>query len=334
MREAAMDKIKSIRCVLMPLLFGLTLTIPASAEVNSYPSRAVTIVVAFAPGGATDVVARAVAQRLSEAWGRPVIIENKGGASTQIGAGYVAKSTPDGYTLLATADTTFVINPHLFRKLSYDPDKDFLPISGLGKINQALVVHPSVPMQTVGDLIAAAKASPGTLNYGSFGVGSAPHLSMELLQALVGIKLNAVHYKGGGPALIDVIAGHIPMMFINVGLMVQPWEAGQLRPLAVGSDERLSRFPQIPTVAETVGGFKAAYWFGLFAPRGTPADIVAKINDDVQRIMMSPDFREKFLDPNLYAPSLGTPEQFTSEIKADAERWGKIIKDANLPIEE
>jgi tripartite-type tricarboxylate transporter receptor subunit TctC len=334
MREGAQPMIKSMRYALTMLLFGLTPLVPASAEVNSFPSRAVTIVVAFAPGGATDVVARAVAQRLSEIWGHPVIIENKGGASTQIGASYVAKSAADGYTLLATADTTFVINPHLFHKLSYDPIKDFVPISGLGKINQALVVHPSVPMQTVGDLIAAAKASPGALNYGSFGVGSAPHLSMELLQALVGIKLNAVHYKGGGPALIDVIAGHIPMMFINVGLMVQPWEAGQLRPLAIGSEGRLGRFPQVPTVAESVSGFKATYWFGLFAPRGTPADVVAKINGDVQRIMNDPVFREKFLDPNFYSPSLGTPEQFASEIKADAERWGKIIHDANLPIEE
>jgi tripartite-type tricarboxylate transporter receptor subunit TctC len=334
MREEVNHMIKSIRHVLMMLLFGFESLVPASAQVNSYPSRTVTIVVAFAPGGATDVVARAVAQRLSEAWGRPVIIENKGGASTQIGASYVAKSAADGYTLLATADTTFVINPHLFHKLSYDPDKEFVPISGLGKINQALVVHPSVPMQTVGDLIAAAKVSLGALNYGSFGVGSAPHLSMELLQALVGIKLSAVHYKGGGPALIDVIAGHIPMMFINVGLMVQPWEAGQLRPLAIGSEERLSRFPQIPTIAESVNGFRATYWFGLFAPRGTPPDIVAKINSDVQRIMIDPVFHEKFLDPNFYSSSIGTPEQFASEIKADAERWGKIIRDANLSIEE
>ena len=265
MREDVCHMIKSILYVLMILLFGFESLVPASAQVNSYPSRTVTIVVAFAPGGATDVVARAVAQRLSEAWGRPVIIENKGGASTQIGASYVAKSAADGYTLLATADTTFVINPHLFHKLSYDPDKEFVPISGLGKINQALVVHPSVPMQTVGDLIAAAKASPGALNYGSFGVGSAPHLSMELLQALVGIKLSAVHYKGGGPALIDVIAGHIPMMFINVGLMVQPWEAGQLRPLAIGSEASTPPSGALSEAGLVTTWFQASVPFALYA---------------------------------------------------------------------
>src|SRR5262249_31077342 len=242
----------------------------ASAPAQVYPSKPITLVVPYAVGGAADVIGRAVALRLTEAWRRPVVVENKAGGNSQVGAAYVARSAPDGYTLLATADVTFVTNPYLYRTLPYDPARDFAPISGLGLINEALVVHPSTPLRNVGDLIALAKAKPGDLNYGSGGVGSGPHLSMELLQAMAGGKIRAVQYKGAGPALTDVMAGHIPMMFINVGLVVQPWKAGQLRALAIGSSERLAEFPELPTVAETLPGFRATFWFGLFAPAGTP----------------------------------------------------------------
>jgi tripartite-type tricarboxylate transporter receptor subunit TctC len=307
---------------------------PASAQAQVYPSKPITIVVAYAAGGATDVMARAVAQRLTEVWGRTVVIENKAGANSQIGAAYVAKSAPDGYTLLATSDTTFVTIPYLYRTLPYDPIRDFSPISGLGAINQALVVHPLTSLRNVGDLIALAKAKPGELNYGSFGVGSAPHLSMELLQAMTGVKLSAVQYKGGGPALTDVIAGHIPMTFINVGLMVQPWKAGQLKPLGIGSSDRLVEFPELPTIAETVPGFRATFWFGLFAPAGTPKDIVQKINAAVQGVLADPSFREQVLAPNFYEPMIGSPEQLAATIKLDKERWGKIMRDAKLSAEE
>jgi tripartite-type tricarboxylate transporter receptor subunit TctC len=307
---------------------------PVSAQAQAYPSKAITIVVAYAAGGAADVMARAVAQRLTAAWGRPVLIENKAGANSQIGAAYVARSAPDGYTMLATADVTFVANRYLYRTLSYDPVRDFAPISGLGVINQALVVHPSAPFRNVADLIAAAKAKPGDLSYASFGVGSAPQLSMELLQAMTGTKLSAVQYRGGGPALADVVAGHIPMTFINVGLMVQPWKAGQLRTLGVGSSERLAEFPELPTVSETVPGFRATFWFGLFAPAGTPKDIVQKINTAVQGILAEPRFREEFLAPNFYQPMLGSPEQLASTIRSDADKWRKLIGDANLAAEE
>jgi tripartite-type tricarboxylate transporter receptor subunit TctC len=313
---------------------GCMVLCPASAQAQPYPSKPITIVVAYAAGGATDVIARAVAQRLTEVWGRPVVIENKAGANTQIGAAYVARSAPDGYTLLATSDGTFVTNPYLYRSLPYDPVQDFAPISGLGVINEALVVHPSTPLQNVGDLIALAKARPGELNYGSFGVGSAPHLSMELLQAKTGVRLSAVQYKGGGPALTDVIAGHIPMMFINVGLMVQPWKAGQLRPLGIGSSERLVEFPELPTIAESVPGFRATTWFGLFAPAGTPKDVVQKINAAVQGILADPSFREQFLAPNFYEPIIGSPEQLAISIRSDADKWRKLIEDAKLTSDE
>jgi tripartite-type tricarboxylate transporter receptor subunit TctC len=307
---------------------------PVSAPAQVYPSKSVTIVVAYAAGGATDVLARAVAQRLTAAWGRPVVIENRAGANGQIGAAHVAKSAPDGYTLLATPDVTFVTNPYLYRTLLYDPIGDFAPISGLGIINQALVVHPSAQLRNVADLIALAKSKPGDLSYASFGVGSAPQLSMELLQSMTGTKLNAVQYRGGAPALADVVAGHIPMTFINVGLMVQPWKAGQLRALGVGSSERLAEFPELSTIAEAVPGFRATFWFGLFAPAATPKDVVQKINAAVQGILSDPRFREQFLAPNFYQPMIGSPEQLASTIKSDADKWRKLISDAKLTAEE
>lgn len=306
----------------------------ASAQAQTYPAKPITIVVTLAAGGAADVIARALAQRLSEEWSQPVLVENKGGANNQVGTTAVARSAPDGYTLLLTPEHTFTVNPYLYRKLSYDPAKDFLPVSGLVGISQALVVHPSLAMQTVGDLITAAKDNPGGFNYGSLGVGSGPHLSMELLQFMSGTKLNAVQYKGAAPALTDVIAGHIPMMFVSTGLIVQPWKAGQLRPLGVGSRERLAQFPELPTMAETLPGFTALVWFGLFAPNGTPREIVVKINTAVQRILADRSFRDRFLTPNLYEPMPGSPEQFANDIRRDSERWQKVIRDAKLAIED
>jgi tripartite-type tricarboxylate transporter receptor subunit TctC len=260
------------------------------------------------------------------------VVENKGGANNQVGTTAVARSAPDGYTLLLTPEHTFTVNPYLYRKLSYDPAKDFIPVTGLVSISQALVVHPSLAMQNVPDLIAGARDKPNGINYGSLGVGSGPHLSMELLQSMSGTKLNAVQYKGAAPALTDVIAGHVPMMFVSTGLIVQAWKAGQLRPLGVGSRERLAQFPELPTVAETLPGFTALVWFGLFAPSGTPRDIVVKINNAVQRILADRDFRDRFLTPNLYEPMSGSPEQFAEQIHLDAERWHKVIRDAKLAI--
>ena len=302
------------------------------AHTQAYPTKPVTIVVTLAAGGAADVIARAVAQRLTEEWGQPVVVENKGGANNQVGTTAVARSAPDGYTLLLTPEHTFTVNPYLYRKLSYDPAKDFIPVTGLVSISQALVVHPSLAMQNVPDLIASAKEKPGGINYGSLGVGSGPHLSMELLQSMSGTKLNAVQYKGAAPALTDVIAGHVPMMFVSTGLIVQAWKAGQLRPLGVGSRERLAQFPELPTVAETLPGFTAVVWFGLFAPSGTPRYIVVKINNAVQRMLADRDFRDRFLMPNLYEPMSGSPEQFAEQIRLDAERWQKVIRDAKLAI--
>jgi tripartite-type tricarboxylate transporter receptor subunit TctC len=322
---------KGLRAALTLACIGL---FAGSAQAQTYPAKPITIVVTLAAGGAADVIARALAQRLSEEWGQPVLVENKGGANNQVGTTAVARSAPDGYTLLLTPEHTFTVNPFLYRRLSYDPAKDFIPVSGLVGISQALVVHPSLAVHNVGDLITAAKDKPGGFNYGSLGVGSGPHLSMELLQFMSGTKLNAVQYKGAAPALTDVIAGHIPMMFVSTGLIVQPWKAGQLRPLGVGSRERLAQFPELPTVAETLPGFTALVWFGLFAPNGTPREIVVKLNTAVQRILADRSFRDRFLTPNLYEPMPGSPEQFAEDIRRDSERWQKVIRDAKLAIED
>jgi len=316
------------------LLASLVLGAGAQAQAQTYPSRTVQIVVPLAAGGAADNITRAIAQRLGEMWGQQVVVENKPGANTQIGAQHVAKSAPDGYTLLASAETTFVVNPSLYSKLSYDPAKDFTPISGLGVINQLLIVHPSVPAKSVQELIALAKAKPDELTYGTFGIGSSGHLNMEMFLGMAGVKMRAVHYRGGAPALTAVMGGHINALFISVGQAAQPWQAGQVRALAAGSAKRLGEFPELPTVAESgLPDFEAVSYFGLVAPSGTPREIVGKINADVQRIVTDPSFKEKFLVPNRYEPILGSPEQFGEYMKADAQKWAKIIKGANLTVD-
>ncbi len=306
---------------------------PGAAYTQSYPGKPVTIVVSLAAGGAADIIARALAQRLTEQWGQPVLIENKGGANNQVGTAAVAKAAPDGYTLLLTPEHTFTVNPFLYRRLAYDP-KDLTPVTGVVSISQTLVVHPSQRMRTVADLIALAKEKPGQLNYGSLGVGSGPHLSMELLQSMTGTKLTPVQYKGAAPALTDVLAGHIPMMFVSTGMIVQPWKAGRLRPLGAGTSERIAQYPDLPTVAETLPGFTAVVWFGLFAPSGTPRDVVNKINDSVQRILAEPEFQARTLAPNVYGVMRGTPDAFAEHIRADAVRWRKVIEDARITVED
>ena len=306
----------------------------AGAHGEKYPNKAVTLVVTAATGGVTDILARAVGQRLGKIWGQPVVVENKPGASNQIGAVAVANAAPDGYTMLVTAEATFVINPWLYSKLPYDPMKDFVPITGLVSISQALITNPSVPVRDMKGLIEFAKQRPGELNYGTFGVGSTGHLNMEMLQIATGLKLVAVHYKGATPALTDVIAGNIQMMFINTSSAIGPWESGRVRVLAVGSNKRLARFPNISTVAENgLQGFEAVSWFGLFAPRETPRDVVAGINADVRRVFEDAQFREKFLDINMFEPMISSPEQFFAFIKSDTQKWRNVINIAKVRVD-
>lgn len=321
-------------CLRYLWVLGLVLGSLAAARAQPFPTKTITFVVPVAPGGVNDIVARAVAQRLSERLGQPVVVENKPGATYQVAAEYVARSAGDGYTLLVSPEATFVINPYVFAKLPYDPANDFVPVSGLVKIHQALVVNPAVPVQSVADLITLAKKEPDALNYGTFGIGSTGHLNMEMFQAVAGVHLVAVHYKGATPALTDVIGGHIQMMFISVGSAVEPWKAGELKLLAIGSKERLARLPEVPTIAENgMPGFEAVSWFGLFAPAGTASAIVDLLNTQVQHILSEPDFRAAVLDPQYFEPMTGSPKEFVAFIKADAEKWLRVIRAANVKVE-
>lgn len=317
-----------------PVLALAAFAFSTSIFAQAFPAKAVKMVVAYAPGGATDVVTRAVAQRLSPMWAQPVIVENKPGANTNVAAAEVAKAPADGYTLLSTAEATFAVNPYVYSQLPFDPAKDYLPVSGLVSVHQVLAVNPNVPYKSVADVIAAAKAQPSRLNYATLGTGSSPHLNMEMLEHMAGIQMTPVHYKGGAPAMTDVIGGHVPMIILSTTLTSKPYKAGQLKILGVGSKERLAAFPEVPTIAESgLPGYEAVSWFGLFAPTGTPREVVGRINADVQKVLADADFREKFLTPNYFEPIGGTPEQFAEYVKREAAKWSKVIRQAKITIE-
>ena len=309
----------------------------ASAQAQSYPARTITLTVTAAAGGVTDVVARALGQRLAEAWGQQVVIENKGGAAHVVGAQSVAKATPDGYSLLVAEAGTFTINPTLYGKgkLPYDEEQDFLPITGIVRINQALIGHPSLPASNVRELIALTKKKPGELTYGTAGIGSAPHMNMVLFESMAGVKLQPVHYRGAAPALTDVMAGHVNLMSVSVSLALPPSRAGQVKIFGIGSSKRLPAAAEIPTVAEAgLPGYEASTWFGLFAPAGTPREIVEKINVEVATILADPQFREKFLAPQMFEPMASTPEAFADYIGAQRRKWAELIRAQKLSIEK
>lgn len=304
----------------------------AQQQAAAYPAKPINLIIALAAGGAADIIGRALGQRLHEEWGQPVVIENKGGANTQVATAQFIRATPDGHTLLLTAEHTFTVNPSLYTKLAYDPDKDFSPISGLITISQALVLSPSVQVSSIGELVALSKSKPMT--YASLGAGSGPHLSMVMLQSMTGLQAEPVQYRGGGPALADVIAGHVPMLFVAAGLVLEPWRAGKVKLIGIGSAARLPEVPDLPAIEETLPGFRASVWFGLFAPGGTPGEVVGKLNTAVQRIIAEPAFHKRFMAPNHFEPMPGDPSAFAARIKADAARWSKVIKDAKLVVKE
>ena len=303
------------------------------AALAKYPTKPVHIVVPYPAGGAVDAFARVLTQQLSEMWGQQVVVDNRPGASTMIGAEQVAKSPPDGYTLLLTAELTLVIVPHLYEKIPYDPLRDFAPIVALVSATQALVANPSLPVKTVKDLVALAKAKPGQLTYGSFGNGSTGHLNMEVLQAMTGARFNHIPYNGAGPAMNDVIGGHIDFMLAALSIVKGNVQAGKLRMIGVGSNHRSSEFPDVPTISESgAPGFEAKSWFGLVAPAGTPPDVIKKINQDVTKVISDRAFAEKFLAAQGLEPITGTPEQFAALVRAETVRWGKVVKDADIKV--
>jgi len=317
------------RIIVAALLVGFS----QQVALAQYPVKPVRVIVPYSPGGAVDSFARVLTQQLSEHWNQSVVVENRPGASTMIGAEQVSKSPADGYTLLLTAELTLVTLPHLYEKIPYDPLRDFAPITALVSATQALVANPSLPVKTVNDVVTLAKAKPGELTYGSFGIGSTGHLNMEVFQAMTGTRFNHIPYSGAGPAMNDVVGGHVSLMFAALSIVKGSVGAGKLRMIGVGSDRRSSEFPDVPTISESgVPGFEAKSWFGLVAPAGTPPEIIKKINEDVTKVISDPAFARQYLAAQGLVPITGTPEEFASFIQAETKRWGKVVKDANIQL--
>lgn len=300
---------------------------------QSYPTGIVHLIVPYSAGGGVDALARTLAEGMSEEWGRTVIVENKPGANTVVGAGYVAGAKPDGLTLLLTESSTLVINPSIYSKLPYDTFRDFAPVTELVSVTQALIAPPSLPANSVGEVIRLAKSEPGKLNYASFGIGSTAHLNMELFASAAGIKLVHVPYKGAAPAIVDLSAGRVQLMFSSVGGALPQWKAGHIKIIAVGSSKRLPQYPNIPTVAETVPDFEASAWFGMVAPAGTPAEAINKIQSTLHKIMSEPAFRARNLDPQAFAPVVSTPAEFAAYMKREAAKWAKVAHEENIRVQ-
>ena len=316
------------------VLLACLLASPA-ALAQSYPERNVTVVVTSAAGALTDVLTRAVAQRLSETWKQSVIVENRGGAGYAIAAEFVLRAEHDGYTLLASETGFYTTQPHLYAKdkLPYDVERDFVPVVGYGTIPAALLVNPALPVNSVGDLIALAKRKPGDVKFGTAGVGTALHIAAVELENLTGTQVTAVHYRGAAPALSDVIAGHIDAVIMGPSVALSSVSAGKLKMLAFGSNKRVPQFPDVPTIAETVPGYEASVSFGLFATAGTPAGIVRKINADVQKIVGDGDFQKKYLDHFAVQPIPGPLDAYADYLRKDSAKWGKVIDAAHVTID-
>ena len=297
---------------------------------QAYPSRPLRLVSPASPGSATDVRARWLAPRLSAELGQPVVVDNRAGAAGVIGTETVAKSTPDGYTLLIVHQGTLVFNPHLYGRLGYHPLSSFSAISRIGMGPLVLAVHPSVPANTVADLVQLAKQKPGQLNYGSPGSGTPPHLAGELFKRMAGIDTLHVPYKGGGPALLDLTGGRLTYTFDNAAIQMPSVRAGKIRALAVTGSKRIEALPDLRTIAESgLPGYEFASWQGLVAPAGTPNEIIGRLNTHVLKIMGTTEAREWFAEQGV-EPIADRPHAFAEFVRADYERWGRIIREAGI----
>ena len=312
---------------------AIAVAAPTCAQTPAYPTKPIRLVVPFPPGGATDIIARAVAQKLSETWGQSIVVDNRPGAGGNIGTELVAKAAPDGYTLEMGTVGTHAINASLYAKIPFDNVKDFAPIILVAGVPNVLEVTPSLPVNSVQELIAYAKANPGKLNFASSGNGTSIHLSGELFKTMTGVQMTHVPYKGSAPALADLIGGQVQLMFDNLPPSLAQIKAGKLRALAVTSSTRTAALPDIPTVAEAgVPGFEASSWFGLLAPAATPAPIVAKINAEIAKWLATPEAKEKLLAQGANAAG-GTPDDFARHIGAETTKWAKVVKESGAKVD-
>jgi tripartite-type tricarboxylate transporter receptor subunit TctC len=299
---------------------------------QSYPVKPIRLVVAVQPGGNLDMVGRAVAEKVSEGFGQRMYVENRPGANTAIGLTHVARSAPDGYTFAMVAQSALVA-AKMMRTPTYDPLRDFAGVSLIATLPQMLVVHPSVPAKSVRELIVLAKARPGELNYGSSGNGSGSHLGMELFNKMAGVRITRIAYNGDGPAIIDLLGGHVPVKLDNLSTSLPHVRAAKLRALGVTSPTRTKLLPDVPAIAETVPGFQASIFNGMVAPAATPPEILARIHAEIVKFVQSPDIRTRFANQGVELQASASPEQFTAYLKSESTRWLKVMEDAGIKPE-
>ena len=305
------------------------LSTPAFAQ--TYPAKTVRIIVGYPPGGPTDVIARTVAQKLTIALGQQVIVDNRPGASGMIGAEQVVKAAPDGYTLL-TVPITYAVTPSVYPKMPYDAEKDLAPVALVASSPFILVVHPTLPVKTVKELIALAKSRPGQINYASASTGGMPHLAGELFNMMTGVKLTHIPYKGAAPATVDLLAGQVSLMFNNMLSAMPLVKANKLRAVAVTSLKRSAAIPELPTIAETVKGFEASGWYGAFAPAATPKDIIAKLNAEINKLMRLPDVAQRLAGDGVEAASM-TPAEFGAYLHSEIAKWGRVVQISGAKVD-
>jgi tripartite-type tricarboxylate transporter receptor subunit TctC len=307
--------------------------VAAAADRPAYPTKPIRFIVTFAAGGGTDIFARAIALKFTEAWGQPVIVDNRAGGNGNIGTDIVAKAQPDGYTILLTTNATIVINPSL-QKLPYDPVRDFEPVSLVAALPFVLVAHPSLPAKSVSELIALARAKPGQLNYGSSGGGGGAHLSGEMMQTMTGIRMTHVPYKGAAPALIALLGGEVQFMFVSILTVTPLIESGKVRALSVTSAKRSPSLRNVPAMAETPGlaGFETDLWYGMLAPAKTDPRIVNQLYRETSRVLALPELKGRF-EPTGTVMVGSTPKEFAATIKSDLAKWAKVIKASGAKLD-
>ena len=305
----------------------------AQTATPGWPSRPIRFIVPFPPGGGTDVNARIIAPRLAAALGQQVVVENRTGAGGMVGTEVVAKSAPDGYSMVIATIGPIAINPSLYAKMTYDPAKDLAPVTITGEVPNGLVVHPTLPAKTLKELIALAKQRPRELNYGSSGAGAGDHLAAEMLSVMSGIRMTHVPYKGGPLAMVDLMAGNIQLIFATLTTGMPYIRAGRVRTLAIAGSQRFALLPEVPTVAEAgVPGFAVNNWAGIFVAGATPRPIIERLNSEIVKALAPADVRQKLLEMGLVSAT-NTPEQFASYIQAETVRWAKVVKDAGIKLD-
>jgi tripartite-type tricarboxylate transporter receptor subunit TctC len=323
-----------MRRLLQAVISGGVLTLATLSQVNAqtYPAKPITIVIGYTPGAVSDLAARTIAEGLHQAWGQPVIVDNRPGSGGNIGAAFVARAPADGYTLLVGTDAQMASNVHLYKYVGFDPVKDFAPVAYAGANIICLAVNADLPIKTVADVIDYAKKNPGKLNYGSSGTGSPHHLAGELLHQKAGIDIAHIPYKGGGAAVNDLLGGHIGMAFLSLSAAVPHINTGRLRIVAVVEKTRYAAMPDIPTIGETVPGFEMSSWIGVFAPAATPPELVGKLNDGIARVLTVPEVKEKLANLGLVVAA-GKPDALAGMVRNGLEVRGALIKAAGIQPE-